>query len=69
MSSNQPAKRSAAQAPSRVAANLYLGPLYGGLTAWVVLGESLGWHHVAGAALILPGIYLASKPTPIPPDA
>ena len=50
---------------SRVAASLYLGPLYGGLTAWAVLGESLGWHHVAGAALILPGIYLASKPTPV----
>lgn len=49
---------------SRVAASLYLGPLYGGLTAWAVLGESLGWHHVMGAALILPGIYLASRPTP-----
>jgi drug/metabolite transporter (DMT)-like permease len=50
---------------SRVTASLYLGPLYGGLTAWAVLGETLGWHHVAGAALILPGIYLASKPTPV----
>jgi drug/metabolite transporter (DMT)-like permease len=51
---------------SRVAASLYMGPLYGGLTAWLVLGESLGWHHVMGALLILPGIYLASrKTTPI----
>jgi drug/metabolite transporter (DMT)-like permease len=50
---------------SRVAASLYLGPLYGGLSAWAVLGESLGWHHVAGAALILPGIYLASRPSPV----
>jgi len=49
---------------SRVAASLYLSPLYGGLTAWAVLGESLGWHHVMGAALILPGIYLASRPKP-----
>lgn len=49
---------------SRVAASLYLGPLYGGLTAWVVLGESLGWHHVMGAGLILPGIYLASRKVP-----
>jgi hypothetical protein len=49
---------------SRVAASLYLGPLYGGLTAWAVLGESLGWHHVMGALLILPGIYLASRPAP-----
>ncbi len=46
---------------SRVAASLYLGPLYGGLIAWAVLGEALGWHHILGAALILPGIYLASR--------
>jgi drug/metabolite transporter (DMT)-like permease len=46
---------------SRVAASMYLGPLYGGLAAWLVLGEAMGWHHVMGAALILPGIYMASK--------
>jgi len=46
---------------SRVAASLYLGPLYGGLVAWLFLGETLGWHHALGAALILPGIYLASQ--------
>lgn len=47
---------------SRVAVSLYLGPLYGGLTGWLVLGESLGAYHLLGAALILPGIYLASRP-------
>jgi drug/metabolite transporter (DMT)-like permease len=31
------------------------------LVAWLFLGESLGWHHAMGAALILPGIYLAQK--------
>ena len=46
---------------SRVAASLYLGPLYGGLSAWLVLGEAMGWHHAMGAALILPGIYMASR--------
>jgi drug/metabolite transporter (DMT)-like permease len=46
---------------SRVAASLYLGPLYGGLTAWGVLGEPMGWHHLGGACLILPGIWLASQ--------
>lgn len=46
---------------SRVAASLYLGPLYGGVTAWLVLGEPMGWHHLGGAALILPGIWLASR--------
>lgn len=46
---------------SRVAVTLYLGPLYAAVAAWAVLGEPLGWHHVAGAALILPGVYWVSK--------
>jgi drug/metabolite transporter (DMT)-like permease len=46
---------------SRIAASLYLGPLFGGVLAWAVLGESLGWHHGVGACLILPGIYWASQ--------
>ncbi len=45
---------------SRVAVALYLGPLYGGLTAWLVLGEAPGWHHLVGAALILPGVFLVT---------
>ncbi|OYT93064.1 MAG: EamA family transporter [Burkholderiales bacterium PBB3] len=46
---------------SRVAVTLYLGPLYAAVAAFAVLGEPLGWHHVAGAALILPGGYWGSK--------
>ncbi len=38
---------------------LYLGPLYTALLAWVLLGEPPSWYHLAGAALILPGMYLA----------
>ena len=53
---------------SRVAASLYLGPLYGGLAAWGVLGEPMGWHHIMGAGLILPGIYLASRKAPETPE-
>jgi len=53
---------------SRVAASLYLGPLYGGLTAWGVLGEPMGWHHLGGACLILPGIWLASRKAPETPE-
>lgn len=50
---------------SRVAASLYLGPLYAALAAWGVLGEPMGLHHAVGAALILPGIFLASsRPAP-----
>jgi drug/metabolite transporter (DMT)-like permease len=33
-----------------------------------VLGESMGWHHVMGAGLILPGIYLASRQAPETPE-
>lgn len=49
---------------SRVAVTLYLGPLYAAVAAWGVLGEPLGWHHVAGAALILPGVFLVSRRWP-----
>ncbi|MGE0796848.1 MAG: DMT family transporter [Lautropia sp.] len=40
---------------------LYLGPVYAGLAAWALLGEQPQWFHVAGAALILPGIWLATR--------
>jgi drug/metabolite transporter (DMT)-like permease len=46
---------------SRVAVTLYLGPLYAALLAWGVLGEPLGWHHLMGALLILPGVFLVSR--------
>ena len=46
---------------SRVAVTLYLGPLYGAIAAWGVLDESLGWHYLAGAALILPGVFWVSR--------
>ena len=49
---------------SRVAVALYLGPLYAAVVAWAVLGESLGWHHLAGAALILPGVFLVTRTQP-----
>lgn len=39
---------------------LYLGPIYAALIAWWLLGEPPRWYHVAGAAMILPGIALAT---------
>ncbi len=39
---------------------LYLAPVYGAITAWLVLGERPQWFHVLGAVLILPSIYLAT---------
>ncbi len=46
---------------SRVAVALYLGPLYASVGAWLMLGEPPGWHHLVGAALILPGIFLVTQ--------
>jgi drug/metabolite transporter (DMT)-like permease len=46
---------------SRTALLLYLAPVYGAVGAWLVLGERPGWYHAAGAALILPSIWLATR--------
>lgn len=46
---------------SRVAVTLYLGPLYAALAAWGFLNEPLEWHHLVGALLILPGVFLVTR--------
>jgi drug/metabolite transporter (DMT)-like permease len=46
---------------ARNALMLYLAPVYGALPAWLLLGERPGWYHVAGGALILPSIWLATR--------
>jgi drug/metabolite transporter (DMT)-like permease len=46
---------------SRTALMLYLSPIFGALGAWAVLGEVPQWYHGAGAALILPSIWLATR--------
>jgi len=46
---------------ARVATVLYLGPLYSAAVGWAVLGESIEPFHAAGALLILPGIWLATR--------
>lgn len=51
---------------NRVAVTLYLVPLYVSVVAWTVLGEMPGWHHLVGAALILPGVYLVTRIKPPP---
>jgi drug/metabolite transporter (DMT)-like permease len=40
---------------------LYLGPVYAAGTAWLLLGEPPAWYHAAGATLILPSIWLATR--------
>jgi drug/metabolite transporter (DMT)-like permease len=39
----------------------YLGPPYAALAGWLVLGEGLHGYHLVGAAMILPGIFLATR--------
>ena len=47
---------------ARVGVVLYLGPIYAAVTGYLVLGEPVRGFHWLGAALILPGIYLATRP-------
>ena len=51
---------------ARAALMMYLSPVYGAVIAWAVLGEVPGWYHALGAALILPSIWLATRPAPLP---
>ena len=46
---------------SKAALVLYLGPIYGALAGWMFLNEQPQFFHVLGAALILPGLYLATR--------
>lgn len=48
--------------PSVTSISMYLGPLYVGLLAWATLGETPHWYHLVGTALVLPGLFLATRP-------
>jgi drug/metabolite transporter (DMT)-like permease len=47
---------------ARVGVVLYLGPLYAAALGWLVLGEALHPFHAVGMLLVLPGIYLVTRP-------
>ena len=51
---------------ARAGLTLYLGPLYAAVVAFLVLGEPIQAYHAVGAAVILPGIYLASLAVSMP---
>jgi len=40
---------------------MYLIPVYNGALAWLLLGEPVRDYHLYGAALVLPGIFLATR--------
>jgi drug/metabolite transporter (DMT)-like permease len=46
---------------ARASLTLYLSPLYAAAVAWLFLDEPILAYHAIGAAVILPGIYLASS--------
>lgn len=48
--------------PARAGTALYVSPVWVALFAWALLGESLQPFHLAGAALIAPGVVLATLP-------
>ncbi len=45
----------------RASVVLYLAPVYNAVLATLLLGEELAMYHIAGAALVLPGIYLSTR--------
>ncbi len=45
---------------SKAGLTLYLSPVYTALLAYLLLGEQLQLYHLAGAALVLPGLWLAT---------
>lgn len=47
---------------AKVGVVLYLGPIYTAVVAWLLLGETLHGFHAVGMALVLPGIYLVTRP-------
>lgn len=46
---------------SRTGLLMYLIPLYNGVLAYLLFGETLQAFHLVGAALVLPGLYLATR--------
>jgi drug/metabolite transporter (DMT)-like permease len=46
---------------SRTSLAMYLGPPYVGVMAWAALGETPQWYHLLGIALVLPGLFLATR--------
>lgn len=47
--------------PGKTGLTIYLIPPYNGVLAWLLLDEAIQWYHLAGAALVLPGLYFATR--------
>ena len=51
--------------PSRSAFYMYLTPVFAAIIAIPLLGESIGVYHIIGAVLIVIGVTLASRKSPV----
>lgn len=54
---------------ARASVFMYLVPVIGGITSWIVFGEGFGALKLTGAALVLGGLALARRPTAQRPAA
>jgi len=54
-------KTTAILGPARTALINYLPPVYNAFAAWLVIGERVEVFHLVGGALILPGVWLATR--------
>ena len=52
---------------SRAGTLIYTQMISVALFAWLILGESLAWYHLVGAALVITGILLVTLMRPKPP--
>jgi drug/metabolite transporter (DMT)-like permease len=46
--------------PGKTSSFLFLAPLFGVLSSWVLLGEPVKWYVAAGGALICAGVFLVN---------
>lgn len=49
--------------PGKVSSFLFLAPLFGVISGWLLLNEQLHFSTIAGGSVILVGIYLVNKPS------
>ncbi len=51
--------------PARASAYLFLAPVFGVLTGWVMLNQLIGAPVLVGAAFIIAAIWLVNRPSPL----
>ncbi len=55
--------------PARAGVFINLVPVNAVVMGWLILGESVGWSLLAGAGLVLTGVWLVNRPAPSSPLA